>query len=225
MAVGPGVGRVEQLHGPQVHFAALEHEPDPRAEVLVRGEGGGQAFVQEVVHGRVFLAEDGGMVGVGGHALEAEEQRVLEGEDVGVGLGDVLEAVLPALGDQAGEVRGRAEGGRAFGQLGGEAGGQGVALGHGFLDPGLEVRRVEVDVGERGEKRLGEKASRLERHVLARGLGGGGRLAQARQGIDEQILEVRDLGFLAAHAELVATGSLGRLFALVAKHIRVLLAG
>ena len=83
MAVGAGVGGVEQLHGPQVDLAALEREREGRLESELFSASGRQPLVDEGVDRRVLLAEDPGVVGVGGDALEAEKQGVLEGEDVG----------------------------------------------------------------------------------------------------------------------------------------------
>jgi len=219
VAVRAGVGGVEEFHGAQVHFAALQHQGDPGSEVLVGGEGGGHAFVEEFVHGRVFLAEDGGMVGVGGHALDAENQCMLERPDVVVGLRNVFKAVLGALGDKAGQIEGWDIGGRAFGQLGLDERGQGLALGHGFVDQGHEVGGVEIDVGQRGEHGLGEEAAGFQRHGHAFGLGGHGGLGQAGQGVDKEILQIGDVGLLAANAHFVATKAFGGLFALVAKHM------
>ena len=85
VAVGARVGRIEKLHRPQVDLAALEHERQGRLETDFFIGQGGQRLVDEGVHGRVFLAQDLGVIGVGRHALDPEEQGVLEGKDVGVG--------------------------------------------------------------------------------------------------------------------------------------------
>ncbi len=84
VAVGARVGRIEKLHGPQIHLAALEHESQGRLETDCSVGQGGQGLMDEGVDGRVFLPQDLRVIGIGGDALDPEEQRVLEGEDVGV---------------------------------------------------------------------------------------------------------------------------------------------
>ena len=78
VSVGARVGGVEQAHHVQVQLARLQCP----AEQLV---GGGTLLGEEVeglvergIHVRVFVAEDVGMIGVGGGALQAVEDQLLQ---------------------------------------------------------------------------------------------------------------------------------------------------
>ena len=85
VAVGAGVGGVEQLHGLEVHLAALQDEAEVVADRQLRVEHGGEGLVDEGVDGLVLLAEDPGVVGVGGDPLEAVGQELAQRLCVGVG--------------------------------------------------------------------------------------------------------------------------------------------
>ena len=84
VAVSARVGRIEQLHGPQVDLAALEHERQRLVEADFPVGQRREPLLDKGVNGRVFLAQDLRMIGVGRNPLDPEEQRVLQGKDVGV---------------------------------------------------------------------------------------------------------------------------------------------
>ena len=87
VAVGAGVARVEQFHGLQVGSTAIQNGFHPGAEVpILAVEPGGQTLVNVRVQAGIFLPEDGGVVGVGGDAFKAVQQRLHERVDVGVGV-------------------------------------------------------------------------------------------------------------------------------------------
>ena len=83
VAVGARVGRIEKFHGPQVDLTALEHERQGRLESDFFIGQGRQRLLDKGVYGRVFLAQDLGVIGIGRQALDPEEQGVLQGKDVG----------------------------------------------------------------------------------------------------------------------------------------------
>ena len=66
VAVGAGVAGIQQFHGPQVDFAALERQADIVVDAQAVVQGGRQAFVDIGVDLFVFLPQDAGMVGIGG---------------------------------------------------------------------------------------------------------------------------------------------------------------
>ena len=82
MAVRPGIARIEKLHGPDVRLARLHGEADPVIQAEIGPVDGGEGLFHELVDLVVRLAEDLGVVGIGGHAFDAEEHDVLEGTDV-----------------------------------------------------------------------------------------------------------------------------------------------
>ena len=82
MAVGAGVGGVEQFHDAQVHLAALEIERQQffhRRNFLREIK---QRLANEGINGIIFMAEHQRVFGVGGHALEAVKQQFLQPGDV-----------------------------------------------------------------------------------------------------------------------------------------------
>ena len=68
LAVGGGVGLVEQRHGGNGRLPGFHHQPHHLLRRQVLG-GGGQGFHHEVVDGRFAETQDGGMIGVGGDPL------------------------------------------------------------------------------------------------------------------------------------------------------------
>ena len=97
VAVGGGVGLVEHGHALQVHAAALQHEVEEGLPV-VGGREPVEGAEEEAVHGLGPGAEHGGVVGVGRHAPQAEEQEALEGADVLVGVPDEAHVVGGVVG-------------------------------------------------------------------------------------------------------------------------------
>ena len=70
MAVGAGVGGIEQLHGAQVDLAGLHGHGYALFHGQARNKEDGQGLVTEGGDGRVLLAKDGGVIGIGGNAFE-----------------------------------------------------------------------------------------------------------------------------------------------------------
>ena len=60
MAVGFGIGRVQDFHGPQIDLAGLHGQADPVVQGQVLVQGGRQSLMDKGVNGFVFLAEDAG---------------------------------------------------------------------------------------------------------------------------------------------------------------------
>ena len=128
MAVSAGVARIEQLHGPEVYLAALQGEGHQlvKAEILAGQLSHGLMDVG--INRLVFLAEDGGVVGIGGKTAQAVHGDLLQGLQVRVGVQGVDEVQGRALCFQAGQGVGRSKGGCRGGGLDLAARGQNLFL-------------------------------------------------------------------------------------------------
>ena len=82
MAVGAGVGRIEQFHGAQVHLTALEGESHQFIHAQAAVQGGGHGLVDKGENGLVRLAEDRCVVRIGGQSLETVDEQLPQGTDV-----------------------------------------------------------------------------------------------------------------------------------------------
>ena len=221
VAVGARVGRIEKLHRAQVHLAALQHQSQGRLERDRPVGKRGQRLMDERIDGRVFLAQDLGVVGVGRDALDAEEQRVLQGENVGVCRRVGLESRRFPLGDKPLEGSCRLERERVDAR---EAParcldfpGEHVAVFDCLPDQGHESRRVEVHVRQRREERLHREDVRLAiDDALPPRLVRRGR--QPDEGVDQEVLQGGHVVRLAADAPLRAGLAFYRLLALVTEH-------
>ena len=118
VAVAAGVARVQQLHGPEVDLAAFQHQAQQVVQAQVLAGDGGQALVDEGIDLVVFLAQDLGVIGVGADPLDAEEQGVFEGEDIGVRRGIGFQPHRLALLEQALHGGLGLKGGRAGAEIG-----------------------------------------------------------------------------------------------------------
>ena len=171
----------------------------------------------------VFLAQDLGVIGVGADPLDAEEQGVLQGEDVRVRRGVGFQAHRLGLLQHGFLVGSRRKGGRARGEIGLAA--RGLDLGlqtvpqlHALLDEFNEPLGVEVHVGQGGKRRLDGKD--IDLPVADADLAPRHRhLGQPLQAVDQQVLQGRHFGVLAAYPLNGAPHALRRLFTLIAKHL------
>ncbi len=168
VAVGFGVGLVQQGHALKVHFANLHdhwqqllHTP-----VLTNGE---QTFVEEVVYFFIGVAKHHGVIGVCRHAPQTEQNQRFEGTDVLVILPEPVHVILL-----------RSSAGRGAGTASGNQGGLFPA--HSFDLP-QDGFLVEIDIGQGGEQPLD--------YSPVGGSGGGigvGGPGKANQGSGELIL-------------------------------------
>ncbi len=186
------VAGIEQLHGLEVDLAGLHGHGHALLDGQSLGQERGQGLVAEGGHGRIGLAEDGGVIGIGGDALEAVEQGLLERADVDVAIQGFDQIQGLALGGQFGDRAGRDEGGGCLGELGGAAGNPHLGL-HGLaqldrpLDQGDKAFRIEIDVGQGGKdglkgKQVGGLVDNAQFPSFA-GIEG-----QPLEGMDQQIL-------------------------------------
>ncbi len=162
MAVGAGVGGVEQAHHVQVQFADLHRPGEQRVAAGVWLGEEIERFVEGGVDGRVFMAEKPGVIGVGRRALQPVEDQFLEARHV-VAQPHLLfrDRHLLALPYQAGQIGGRLPGGGPV-QLGRRLACLGtsrfvdlsrlVANGDRVGQVAAEPFGVEIDVGDRGEQ-------------------------------------------------------------------------
>ncbi len=228
VAVGAGVGGVQQGHHLEVHLAAAKGEAQ---QFLRRPAVGPREVVQRLVDERVdlvaLLAQDHRVIGVGRHALEAVGQQFLKTGHVGPQLGQTLvDGEGLALGEH--RVHGCAghEGRRAprrFDSAPRLAGGllvRGAGFGlHllGLLHQANQPLGIEVDVGHGAEEGLQRVA--VHRRVLDAQLPGAvGVHGDALGRVQQQVLEHGGLRVLAANSRDGAGGSLGGLLTLIAEH-------
>ena len=189
-AEAPGVGPVQQGHALQVHLAELHDQGQPLLHSVLLRQGA-QPFDEPAGHLRVVIAQAGGVVGVGRHALHAEQQGGAEGDDVRLPLPQgegAAEAPAPQLG--------------------------GLVLRPARKVPDGGV--VKVHIGQGGEQPVRQQAQSL----AVRRSGGLGRLGQADQGLYQAVLEQGSVRLLAAYAHLGAALAPGGLLALETEHIR-----
>ena len=81
VAVGRGIGLVQQGHGGNRCFSGFHHQ----RHHLIHGEilgGGGQRFDDEIVDVIFLKSKDGGMVGIGGDPFETDDQQLAQGADI-----------------------------------------------------------------------------------------------------------------------------------------------
>ncbi len=93
MAVGRGIGFVQQRHGFDAVLAGLQDQRHQfvGAETVV--QRGCQGFVNKCVDFDIFHARIVGMLGVGGHALEPVDRHFPKGTDVFVFRGEYADGI------------------------------------------------------------------------------------------------------------------------------------
>ena len=99
VTIGFSVGLVQQRHALEVHLAHLHDNRQQlfHAPVLADGK---QALIEEAVHFLVGIAQHHGMVCVGRHAPQTEENQRFQGTDVFVGFPEKIHVVF--VGSAAG---------------------------------------------------------------------------------------------------------------------------
>jgi len=78
MSVGACIAGIEKLHGLEIDLSAFQYKSYPVVQPEVRSGGGCKRFVHEREDRVVCFTEDLGMVGIGGNALQSEEENVLK---------------------------------------------------------------------------------------------------------------------------------------------------
>ena len=214
IAVGGGVGLVQEGHALHAVLARLQGQGGE----LVAGEavvqGGGQGLLQEGVHRGVGLAQGICVLGVGGQALQAVGDELPQGADVLIFGGEDAHG-LGFLRPVAGAVpqSGLRQGGQVAQLLP-----QPLQDVQGLPDAGVDGVGVKVGVGDGGEEVDGDEPVHLRRHRPAPGAQGGGHGGEPPGHKNKQILPVGHLRRLSAHTCPGAAGAAGGLLALVAKH-------
>ena len=185
------VGPVQQGHALEIYLAELHDKGQPILHAVLLPQGG-QALVEPAADLRVLIAQIHGVVGVGRHALQTEQQRGAEGDRVCLALPEPAGVLFTAVAAHAAA------------QLGVHPGGEGP---NGIV--------VKIDVGQGREQAVRQKAGDLL-GVLPLALTG---VCQPDQAADEGILQIGCLRLLAAHAGADAAAVSRRLLALKAKHV------
>lgn len=83
IAEGRGIRAVEQRHALEIHLAEFGDEREPLRDAVLLCERG-KPLAEPRAHRLVLAAETHGMVRVGGHALEPEEQRGAQRHQIGL---------------------------------------------------------------------------------------------------------------------------------------------
>jgi len=225
MPVCARVGRVEQLHDAQVHLAGPEREADPVLEPEVAVGESREQFVLERIDRRIRVAEHTGVVGVRGDTLEAVYGGLLEGLDVLVAamVGEDPDSLT--LRHELLDCGGRLE--RDSRVIGGHDATRCFYLGaqrrvhlRATSDDASDVRSVEVDVRDgREERAVHELISHVIADAHSRSRDRDGR--DPLQLVQQEVLQHRHLGRLAADADGRAAYAFVRLFTLVTEHVRL----
>ncbi len=84
MPICASIGRVKELHRPEVYLPALENQSQPVIERQVPIQSRSQTLMDKRIYLVVLLPEDLRMVRVGTYPLDSEKKRMLESEDIGV---------------------------------------------------------------------------------------------------------------------------------------------
>ncbi len=226
MPIGSGVGCVEHLHHLEVQRADLERLPEQLAGIVLHREEA--EYLEELrQQGRILVAEDMRVVGVGRSALEALGHELLEPRLANpVELPAVVDRELGGIGEKGFAGGGRGPGGRVEREVRtAAAAARARHRRESVPDCGspahqrLEGVGIEVDVRDRAEERLDCEDPRLA--IFESGRAGLRRVpADSLQEMEQGVHEDSGDGILAADAEPVAAFALVRLFALIAEHLR-----
>ena len=224
MAVPLDVRLVEEFHREVVDPAGFHRQPDALVQVETVVQQGCKRLVREGVDLLRFLSEGAGMVCVGGIPLDPVGDHLAHRVDVLIDL-EVLDPVQLSQFDLAGPVGRKLpvpRGGRW-------EPGEGTAVGlieqrpgsfahaHAFRDEAGDGVGVEIDVGHRGEQGVDHEAVDL----LVPGSKSPGKVrpvGDSFQRVDQQVLQYRDIGLLAADPDGGAAGAFGGLLALETEH-------
>ena len=141
VAVGAGIGGVEQGHAGEVDLAEFHDQAEPAFDGVVVAEGL-HALLEPGGDLGIGLAEDARVVGVGRHAAQAEQQRGAQGDDVLI----AVEEIFGAVGVRAAGGDGRVQ----------------DAVAHRG-----QIRGIEIDVGDAHEQRVHEQRLDLDVGGLA----------------------------------------------------------
>lgn len=219
VAVGRGVGLVEQGHDVDAPLAGLQHDGEQRVD---RGLGVGhlvEGLGEEGQDGVVGLAEACGVLVVGAHAFESQGGKFAQRSHVGI-LG-AQDAEHEAVGQIAlavavvGHLRPVGQRHTVSLAFGGALGFELQAV-LDFADEGFVVEVGTADGGEKGVDHEVTHAGALAHHApLAHQVVDG---AQAAHHGDQKILQTRCLGHFAAHATHGAATVLGGFLTLETKH-------
>ena len=207
------MGGVEQRQNVDGDLAALEVEGEQFVDGGDAGIELGEGFDMKASTTGSARFIWRGVVGVGGHALEAVEQQLLQA-------GDIFTKAWPCGGRSS--IREPGEQG-VFRRLDGDArGGVPAAATTLRIMPRIEAvsKLTLVTVTNRASSSIGAR--------FRRPLGGGHVRVAGRKalgGVDEHVLQVGSLRRLAADAARHAAGSAGGLFTLIAKHLSVSILG
>ena len=224
MAVGGGVGLVQQGHGLDRRLAGFEHQGDHLVNREVLG-GRSQSLHDEIADLVTGEPQDGGVLGVGRDPLQPEDQQVLQRADVLVFRGQNSHGC--GLFREGGRIV-RVPGGRVVQRLVEaaavlflvcfhEPGLELFAPREGLLDGSHEALVVPVGVGDGHEKPLDDeevvavvRSAQLLEHLAVDG--------DPFKHVDQEVLEVGCLLGFAAYALDGAAGIPNGLLALVTEH-------
>ena len=216
ISVGAGVGGIQQSHNAYALVAGFKgqgHEIGHRKAVV---QGLGQSFLQEVVHGGIMLAQHIGMLGIGGHALEAKGHEPAQGTNIVIACGK--NAHSSSLGEHGGFVVRFPQGSVGQPVARAKLGHQGFLGGTGLAHALGDHVIVKVGIGDGAKKVAHDHSVDFVVHGLAQGAHFGGNLRKALGHIYQHVLKGCCFGLFAAHADLGAAFVAHGFLALIAEH-------
>ena len=100
MTIGSGIAGIKQFHGFQIYFPAFHGQADQLLKTLPLLGEFGHGFMDIGIDRFIFLAENGGMIGVGGKTAQAINGDLLEGTKIFVIVKFIDKIKFLALGNK-----------------------------------------------------------------------------------------------------------------------------
>jgi len=167
IAVGTGVGGIKQSHNAYALVAGFKGQGHEIGHGKAVVQGLGQSFLQEVVHGGIMLAQHIGMLGIGGHALEAKRHEPAQGTNIVIACGK--NAHSSSLGEHGGFVVRFPQGSVGQPVARAKLGHQGFLGGTGLAHALGDHVIVKVGIGDGAKKVAHDHAVDFVVHGLAQG--------------------------------------------------------
>jgi len=213
MAEGIGLALVEHGHDAVIELADIHRALEQGADVGRLGGQEGHEFVELLCHTGFCLAQNASMFDVGCGTLQAIQAEQAQAQHIFTDFGTMtVECEFSCALQDRFALRGQLQvcngvqcfGGNALAAAGFQiAGLERIAQSLGMLGECDDTGRVEVNVGQRGEKRLGHvridfginHVELASSHCVKR---------NSLQLLDQCVLQIRDLCGFSAHARSIA---------------------
>ena len=133
-AKGLRIRPVQQLHTLQIDAAELHNQREPLLHAVLPVDGA-QSLVKPVRHGFLLVSEIHGVVRIGGHALDSEQQRGAQGDNIRLSLPELHQPAVSSA--------------------------QPPLLLNNPVPKSPDGTVVKIDVGQRGEQAVDDQAAGL----------------------------------------------------------------